>query len=93
MYNDDLAFITTKQDAISHNLSLKELAEQQVNIIKQSLTNKTTNLSLTEWLLRIGYFVLSIVGLALILKLFRWSFSILDLRLSKFDKIFKKKYS
>ncbi len=91
MYNDDLAFITTKQDALSYDLSLEELAEQQISIFKQSLDDRTSNLSLTEWLLRIGYFVLSIAGLVLFLKLLRWLFNILDIRLSKFDKIFLKK--
>jgi small-conductance mechanosensitive channel len=90
MYNDALAFTTTKEDAIAFNLSLDKLSEQQINSLKNYLNKKTT-LSLKEWGLRVGYFISSFIGLILFLKLVQWVFNLIDVRLSKFEKIFLKK--
>lgn len=91
MYNDALAFTTTKEDALAFNLSLDQLSNQQLNALKTHLNQKNENLSLKEWMVRGGYFILSLIVLVLFLKLVRWVFNLIDTRLSKFEKTFLKR--
>ena len=61
MYDDELAFVVTENDARANNSSLSNLAEKQMNLVKDALVkNEGHNLSLTEWLIRIGYFLISV---------------------------------
>ena len=86
MYNDDLAFVVTQNDAIAHNTHLTSLAEHQMDAMKQNLISVNKNLSLTEILIRIGYFTLSLLALIAILKLINWLFQKLIERLSTFER-------
>ncbi|MDN3641974.1 mechanosensitive ion channel family protein [Lutimonas halocynthiae] len=92
MYNDEIAFIVTENDARSNNVSLNALADSQVQKLKEALKeDEKYNLSTREWLIRIGYFLASLVVLILIIKLINWSYGKLNLHLSKFEKKFLKK--
>lgn len=91
MYNDDVAFIVTKNDAKTNDLSLKALAEMQVLKFKDALKEESKyDLSTQEWLIRIGYFLLSLLILILAIKLINWLFGKLMVYLSKFEKRFLK---
>ena len=92
MYNDEIAFIVTENDARSNNISLNALADSQVQKLKEALKeDEKYNLSTHEWLIRIGYFLASLVVLILIIKLINWAYKKLNLHLSKFEKKFLKK--
>ena len=91
MYNDQVAFIVTENDAKFHNTSALGLAEIQAKSLKEALL-KGLNYDLTtkEWLVRIGYFLLSLLILVLVIKLINWLFKKLNTYLSKFEKKFLK---
>ena len=91
MYNDELAFLITQNDAEVNNMTLRALGESQVLKIRKHL-DKSMGYELTtkEWLIRIGYFLLSIVILMAILWVIRLVFRKLNLRLSKIEKNFLK---
>jgi len=89
MYNDEIAFIVTENDARSNNISLKVLADSQVQKLKEALKDDTKyDLSTKEWLIRIGYFLLSLLVLIVAFKLINWLFKRLNKYLSKFEKKF-----
>ncbi len=91
MYNDELAFTITQNDAEINNLSLTALGEMQVMKIRNLLEkDKGYQLTTKEWLIRIGYFLISIVILIALLWLIRLVFRKLNLRLSKIEKKFLK---
>ena len=92
MYNDELAYIITENDAASQNLSLDVLADFQVNNIQEALKeDEKYSLTTEEWLIRIGYFIVSLIVLILVIKLINWLFRKLNIPLSKFEKRFLKK--
>lgn len=92
MYNDEIAFIVTENDARSNNISLHVLADSQVKKLKEALKeDEKYNLSTREWLIRIGYFMISLVILILVIKIINWAYRKLNLHLSKFEKKFLKK--
>jgi small-conductance mechanosensitive channel len=91
MYNNDLILTITNNDAKIAGVSAMDLAETDLEIIQQAINDQKYNLSSKEWLIRIGYTLLALIGLIIILKLIFWGFRILDKRLSKFDKILLKK--
>jgi small-conductance mechanosensitive channel len=86
MYNDDLVFLVTSKDAVAHDMPLKDLARMQVDTLREKLVKRNTNLTLKEMFIRAGYFIISLIGLIIILKLINWIFGILIRRLSKFEK-------
>lgn len=91
MYNDEVAFIITKNDARTNDLSMKALAEMQILKFKNALKEESKyDLSTKEWLIRIGYFILSLIVLILAIKLINWLFGKLMVYLSKFEKRFLK---
>ncbi|MCA0930826.1 mechanosensitive ion channel [Lutimonas saemankumensis] len=91
MYNDEIAFIITENDAITNKMSLNELAEMQVQKFKESVNKQDQyNLSTQEWLIRIGYFLISLVILIAVIKVINWLFRKLNIYLSKFEKRFLK---
>ena len=91
MYNDDVAFIVTANDAKTNDLSLKALAEMQILKFKNALKEESKyELTTQEWLIRIGYFFLSLIILILAIKLINWLFGKLMVYLSKFEKRFLK---
>ncbi|MDC9723795.1 MAG: mechanosensitive ion channel family protein [Urechidicola sp.] len=90
MYNDITAFIVTKNDAKHHNTPILNLASTQMNSLTTTL-NKSTQLSIKEWLKRIGYFALSFIVLISFIKLVNWLFRRLDKRLAKIEKSFLRK--
>ncbi|MFK5878732.1 MAG: mechanosensitive ion channel family protein [Flavobacteriaceae bacterium] len=90
MYNDDIAFVVTKNDGEYHNTPLMNLANMQMASLKTTL-NSDDNLSSTEWLKRIGYFAISFILLIVFIKLVNWLFRRLDKRLAKIERSFLKK--
>ncbi|WKK66604.1 mechanosensitive ion channel domain-containing protein [Lutimonas zeaxanthinifaciens] len=91
MYNDEIAFIITENDAITNKMSLNELAEMQIRKFKESVNKQDQyNLSTKEWLIRIGYFLISLVILILVIKVINWLFRKLNIYLSRFEKRFLK---
>jgi len=92
MYNDQIAFIVTENDARSNNIPLNVLADSQVEKLKEALKeDEKYKLSTREWFIRIGYFMAALVVLILIIKLINWGFRKLNIHLSKFEKKFLKK--
>lgn len=90
MFNDEVAFVVTQQDADKNKMPMAMLADIQLGAVDKSL-NKVESLTPIEWLKRIGYFVLSFLILFGFFKLINWFFRRLDERLSKIEKSFLKK--
>lgn len=91
MYNDEIAYIITENDARSNNISLNVLADSQVEKLKEALQDDAKyDLSTKEWLIRIGYFLLSLLVLIVAFKLINWLFKRLNKYLSRFEKKFLK---
>lgn len=86
MYNDDLAFLVTNEDALAFNIPINDLAKVQMEALREKLIMRNTNLTWQEILTRAGYFALSLLGLIIILKLIKWVFNLIIARLSKFEK-------
>jgi len=92
MFNDEVVYILTFNDSEKFDTSLLQLANKQMLILKESLETKTTNLTIKEKLTLAGYFLLSLLGLIVFLKLVQWIFKMIIKRLSKFErKILNKK--
>lgn len=91
MYNDEQAFVVTENDARANNSTLSDLAETQLIAVKKAL-HKTEgyNLSLTDWLIRIGYFLISLIVLIAIIWVIQWAFKKLNIYLSRFQRNFLK---
>ena len=91
MYNDEIAFIVTENDARSNRVSTEKLAEIQMAKYRDALHQDTKyDLSTQEWLKRIGFFLLSLLVLIAAFKLINWLFKKLNTYLSKFEKKFLK---
>lgn len=91
MYNDEVAFIVNENDAKISGTSVKQLAELQIGKFKDSLHQHTKyDLTTQQWLIRIGYFLLSLVILIIAIKIINWLFRKLNAYLSKFEKKFLK---
>jgi small-conductance mechanosensitive channel len=86
MHNDEMAYMLTSADAKSHNTSLTKLANDQLTVLRERLDTKTTDLTLKEMLILAGYFLISALGLFILLKLIQWVFKLIISRLSKFEK-------
>jgi len=92
MYNDELAYIITENDALNQNLSLEVLSDFQIKQWKEALKeDEKYHLTTQEWLVRIGYFLVALIVLILVIKLINWMFRKLNIHLSKFQKSFLKK--
>jgi len=92
MYNDELAYIITENDALNQNLSLEVLSDFQIKQLKEALKeDEKYHLTTQEWLIRIGYFLVALIVLILVIKLINWMFRKLNIHLSKFQKSFLKK--
>ncbi len=85
--NNDLALVTTLQDAESDSTTTLTLAQFRLERITNSLRG-TEGLSTKEWAVRIGYFVLLLVILILYIKLINWVFRKINVRLSKIERTF-----
>ena len=90
MLNNDLALVTTLQDAESDSTNILNLAEVRLESINNSLRG-TEGLTTKEWAIRIGYFVLLLVILILYIKLINWLFRKINTRLSKIERNFLRK--
>ena len=91
MYNDQVAFIVAEHDAKVNNTDLTSLAEMQMRKFKEALQQDLTyDLTTQEWLIRIGYFLVSLLILIAVLKLINWLYKKLNAYLSKFEKRFLK---
>lgn len=90
MYNDDLAFIVTPNDSKLSNLPIEQLAIARMKSFQQNLDSIEV-LSTKEWLIRIGFFILSLTILIGFVKLVNWLFGKLNMRLSKIEKTFLRK--
>jgi len=86
MYNNESAFVTTERDAINNDLTLDELANFQMEAFVTKLKKISDNhLTAEQWIIRIGYFILSLVGLFILFRLIRWFFKWLNVHLSKIE--------
>ncbi|MFC2147290.1 mechanosensitive ion channel family protein [Bacteroidota bacterium] len=90
MFNNDLALVTTLQDAVSDKTTTLLLAKSRLELINKGLKG-TEDLTTKEWAIRIGYFVLLLVVLILYIKLINWVFRKINLRLSKIEQKFLRK--
>lgn len=91
-FNEELIATLSEQDALANRMDLVQLGAKVTEAIKKDLQREeAVKLSLKEWLIRIGYFLVSLVGLILILKLINWIFRRLNAYLSRFEKTFLKK--
>lgn len=90
MFNDQLAFVTTRVEANISNIDMYLLAEQRMVALHNNL-NSIESLSPKEWLKRIGFFALSLALLIGFIKLINWLFRRLNVPLSKIEKSFLKK--
>lgn len=90
MLNEDLALVTTPQDARTDSTTVRDLAEFRLNRIKANLKG-TEDLSPKEWAIRIGYFALLLLVLVLYIRLVNWLFKKINLRLSKIERKFLRK--
>lgn len=92
MFNDDIVFFVTENDAKTNHTTVIGLAEMQILKINEALQQEVKNdLSTKEWLIRIGYFLLALIVLILVLRIINWLFRKLNVHLSKFEKNFLKK--
>jgi small-conductance mechanosensitive channel len=91
MYNDELVMLITEQDASANHLSAEALAKIQLDYLKERISaNQEVSLSTKEWLIRIGYFLASLVVLIIVLRIILWLFRKLNAYLSKFERSFLK---
>ncbi|GAB1309171.1 mechanosensitive ion channel family protein [Urechidicola sp. KH5] len=90
MYNDEVAFVVTPSDAKFYDMYLEDLSEMHKESFLRTL-NKKEELSTTQWLKRIGLFLVSLLVLILLLKLINFSFKKIDKRLSKIERNFLRK--
>ncbi len=91
MYRDNLVFSISDLDVFNTSLTKKQFAKDCVISIKAALKDDIYNLSKKEWLLRILYSVLALVGLFVFFFVVKYSFRILNNRLSKIDRKLLKK--
>jgi len=89
MYNNDLAFMVTPNDAKCSGLPIAQLASLRLEAVKNTIHIEKP-LSTKEWLKRLGYFLLSVLLLITFIKLINWFFRKLNMRLSKIEKVFLK---
>ncbi len=90
LYNDELAFITTQNDAKNNGMPILQLTETRMSSLQESL-DTIEGLSTKEWFKRLGYFTLTFIVLLGIIKLINWFFRRLNIRLSKIEKTFLRK--
>jgi len=89
-FNEELLFITNESDLENSDLSLIELAKSRTESVQKGL-DKLVSLTPTEWLIRIGYFILSFIVLIAFIKFVNWIFRKLNVPLSKIEKKFLRK--
>ena len=86
LMNKELVFVVTIGDAEASKLPLKELVKRNKESFEALLMKHKYHLSSKEWMRRIGFTAVALVGLILILWGIAWAFRFLIKRLSKFDK-------
>ena len=86
LLNQKMVFVVTKEDAKTVNIPLKELANRYKESYESLLLKHKYHLSSEEWMKRIGFTAVALVGLFLILFGIRLFFRVLIKRLSKFDR-------
>jgi len=92
MYDEEYAFITTERDAINNDLTLEELANIQMeDFVIKLRKNSKSHLTTKQWLIRIGYFILSLLGLFILFRLIRLFFKWINAHLSKVEGKFLQK--
>jgi len=92
MFNDEVAYVLTTQDSNDNGILLNKFGKDQVVKLENVLESKLSNLTIKEKLTLAGYFLLSLLGLLVFLKLVLWIFKIIIKRLSKFErKLLNKK--
>ena len=89
-FNNELLFITSDLDIDNSDVLLIELANSRTESVQKSL-DKLVNLTPKEWLIRIGYFMLSLVVLIGFIKLVNFLFRKVNVPLSKIEKNFLRK--
>lgn len=85
-YDENLLFTVGSNDASYENSTISNLASNRISALYKSLYNYKYNLSSEEWFKRIGYTILTFVGLILIILIINIVFRHLNKRLSKYDR-------
>ncbi|PHS62848.1 MAG: transmembrane ion channel [Flavobacterium sp.] len=88
--NNEILFITTQNDADVINIPLNVLAEYRLKMTLKSFNNKP-DLSLKQGAISIGFFILTLFGLIVIVKLINFLFKKLTISLSKIERKFLRK--
>ena len=89
-FNNKLLFITTEEEASVKLVSVNDLANKRIKVLKEKLAYKKP-MTLQERLKSIGFFVLTLVVLIGLIKLINFVFRRLNVRLSKIEQSFLKK--
>ena len=91
MFKDELIMVFTENDAAYAELLLQDLGRVRKDQIEEFLQkSEITELSTKEWLLRSTYFIISLIGLIILLRIINWLFGKLNKHLSKFERTFLK---
>lgn len=81
----------TDAQAFPGDISREELAGQYLNILKKNFTNLIESRKASFWLSKIGFTLLSLLGLILILVLINRAFIWLNKRLERYEQGIKRK--
>ena len=91
MFNHDLAFTITNADAKAAGKPIEEISNQALLSFSTALLTNKYNLSVTEWLKRVSYTLLSLIVLLTILWGINFIFKRIETHLVKFDRKLLKK--
>ena len=89
-FNNKLLFITTEEEASVKLVSVNDLANNRIDVLKEKLAHKKP-MTLQERLKSIGFFVLTLLVLIGLIKLINFVFRRIKVRLSKIEQNFLKK--
>ncbi|RLD41802.1 MAG: mechanosensitive ion channel family protein [Bacteroidetes bacterium] len=90
-YKETIIMSISNADAEVLGLPKQKIAINYIGTIKQSFINHIENKSLSDWLINIGYTILTLIGLAIILMLIKISFKWINKKLLKYEKGLKRK--
>ena len=89
MLNENLAYRITSADAQANDQALETFSVSQRNKLDAMLkADRPVKLTTKQYLIRIGYSILSLIGLIIMLKVISWVFRRIDEYLSKFERTF-----
>ena len=88
--NNEVLFITTQNDADTIEIPLKSLADYRLKLVLKSF-NKAPELSVKQNIINIGFFILTLIGLIILVKLINFLFKRITKKLSKIEQKFLRK--